>query len=218
MLGRSRWLVGSSSSRTSGSPRRTRARSTRRTSPAERSAMRRRLDLEVIEQGRGAMGGELAPVDAVRSGQRRLERAQAGIQPRLLGQIGDGGADPLQPLAAVQLDQSGKRLEQVDLPAPLRPTKQIRSASVTGTLSAVNSGSGPRRIAALRNETSGDGMTRPGDANAGRGWRPRPAFYQPASPVGTAARPCLSSPAVRGRCRWRAPLRRWSGPGSRPGD
>jgi hypothetical protein len=54
------------------------------------------------------------------------------------------GADPLQPLAAVQLDRLGQTFERVDLPVPLRPTRQVRSASVSVTPSVLNSGRNER--------------------------------------------------------------------------
>jgi hypothetical protein len=75
---------------------------------------------EAIEHGRRTVGRRLAVVDDL-SAQRRLERAEARIQPRFLGQIGDRAAGALQPLAVVQLDQTRQGLEQGRLAGAVAP-------------------------------------------------------------------------------------------------
>src|SRR5690606_7316123 len=93
---------------------------------------------------------------------------------------------------------------RVDLPAPLRPTRQIRSPSPTAAVSPSNSGTEPSRTEASRKARRGGGM------NSGDQWswgadrvRARPCI----SPRRSWKR-CLPRRGGPQRIRWSPPSRR----------
>ena len=109
MVGRSRWLVGSSSSRMSGEGASTRASAARRASPPETCAgssspCSPSCSTQIARLIMVVAGAE-AGLDI---GQRRLVVAEI----RLLRQIADGGAGLHEAAAAVGLDQAGGDLQQ----------------------------------------------------------------------------------------------------------
>ena len=110
MPGRSRWLVGSSSSRISGSGASARASAARRASPPDNEAQFSSPDKpELLEQIKRAMavrraGGE----PGLDIGQRRGEPGQV----RFLRQIADHRARLRETLAGIGLDEPGGDLQQ----------------------------------------------------------------------------------------------------------
>ena len=113
MVGRSRWLVGSSSSRMSGSPTSAIASETRRISPPGK-AHGRALGVHA-ELGQDHVGTVRA-ASPRSAGGRPVSTMSASVaalrQHGLLRQIGNGGARLREQLAAVELDQAGQDAQQ----------------------------------------------------------------------------------------------------------
>ena len=142
MAGRSRWLVGSSSSSRSGEGARARARAARRCSPPERCArVLRAGQAELVEQGAGAVRVVAGPQPGLDIVERGREPGEVG----LLRQIADGGAG-LQEAAcrASGCSSPAATFSRVDLPEPLRPTRQMRSPAPTPSSAPASSGALPR--------------------------------------------------------------------------
>ena len=89
------------------------------------------------------------------SGLHVSERRRRAGEIRLLRQIADGRAGLHEARAAVGRDQAGGDLEQVDLPDPLRPTRQTRSVAETLNSTPAKSGVPPKVNAMSLSWTSG---------------------------------------------------------------
>ena len=171
-----------------------------------------RIDLEAVEHGRRTVRRQLALVGDLPA-QRRLERAEPRIQLRFLGQIGDGAAGALQPLAAVQLDQPCQRLEQGRLAGAVAAdqTDAISIADRDAERAEQRLGAEPDGGIAERDEERRH--VGPGIGCRAR-LAPAPGVLSARIARGNggprSARPQMER--GRGRIRW------WTAPGSRPGD
>ena len=109
MATRSRWLVGSSRRRMSGSGASTRASAARRASPPDRRAgSSSPVEPELVDHQAGAIG-------IVARGKSRLDIGEGRGVPgevRLLRQVADGHRRLAEALAAVERDEPGRDLEK----------------------------------------------------------------------------------------------------------
>ena len=141
MVGRSRWLVGSSSSRMSGSGASTRASAARRASPPERCAgssspVRPSAPAGSARDARSSPGAE--------AGLDIGERGRGAGEIRLLRQIADRRAGLHEPRAAVGLDQPGGDLEQGRFARAVAADQADALAGRDRELGAVSSGVPPK--------------------------------------------------------------------------
>ena len=176
MAGRSRWLVGSSSSSTSGCGASVRAMAARRISPPDRrfgSSSPREAQLAQ------KIGAAVRIIRRAEAPFHIVQHGLVGREVRLLRQVADGGAGLHPALALVGLDHAGGDLEQRRLARAVAPDQRHALALGHGEFGVLENGTaaeGEADAAKVKKDPAHDGAGCRAFARDGKPSSPLPAL------------------------------------------